>query len=370
MLDRRSAILTISAAATLAASNPLLAQTGRKRLLVLGGTNYVGPHIVHGALLAGHDVTLFNRGITNAELFPEIEKIRGDRTRGEDGLNALANGREWDIVIDTWLGHPRAVYESARLLAGRTSSYVYISSIAVYGGFRRIGLTEADSILSLDRAPSLESPDVGYVWAKRLGEAAVSEFFPENGIVVRGSSIFGYDYSRLPTNQNVYWPLRIRAGGDVAVPDDPTAMVQWSDAAALADLAIALGSAGQSARVNAVYEPISFRAFIEKVQSVANPDANLVWVPREIMQANGGIPFETVPLWIPADDPEPGFYRFDHRSAREAGLRQTDLEDTVWHVLKTYRNTPVHYQPAWAASQGMPADVEANILAAFRSSTA
>ncbi|GAA4864815.1 SDR family oxidoreductase [Luteimonas vadosa] len=340
-----------------------------RKILILGGTNFVGPHLVHGSHIAGHEVTLFNRGITNAHLFPGVEKLRGDRTRN-GGLRALEGGRKWDVVIDTWPGHPKTVFDTTKLLSGRADSYVYVSSIAVYGDFRKVGLTEHDRILSRDKAPDLSEENIGYAWAKRLGEAAVSENFDGAGVVVRGSSILGYDYSMLPTNQSTYWPLRMRAGGDVVVPDDRDAMVQWSDAASLADFAVKVGSERLPGTFNAVHEPMPFHEFLKQVQAIANPGANLVWVPQDIMEANGGTPFETVPLWIPGNDPEPGFYQFEHSAALAAGMRVVPLQETVRNLLKTFRSTAPDYQPAWRSSQGLPQDIEQRILEAYRSTVA
>lgn len=353
-----------AAASTLMMPAALRAKSSRSmRVLILGGTNYVGPHLVHGCQLAGHEVTLFNRGITNPSLFPDIEKLRGDRTR-EDGLAALVGSREWDIVIDTWDEHPRAIRNTARMLAERTASYVYISSIAVYGRFKKVGLTENDPTLPIDRAPSLEEGDISYPWAKRMGEHFIQEAFGDRATIVRGSSIFGYDYSTDPGNQNSYWLLRVRAGGDVAAPEDGLALVQWSDAAALADLAVDLGARRQGGSFNAINAPISFRHFLTEIQRLANPAARIHWIPQKVMIANGGLPFETVPLWIPHDDPEPGFYQFDPTKAYAAGMRPETIGYAIVHQLKSYAKTPLTYQPDWSSAQGLPSDVEKRILGA------
>ena len=337
----------------------------KKRILILGGTNFVGPHLVHGAQIAGHDVTLFNRGMTNPHLFPEVEKIRGDRTT-QDGLARLHGDREWDMVIDTWHRHPIAVRNTARLLSGRAMSYVYISSIAVYSGFRKLGLTEEDPILPIGDAPSFDAEDIGYSWAKRMGEEAATVDFDGPSAIVRGSGIFGYDYSTSLENQNSYWVLRIRAGGEVMAPGSGADRVQWSDVAALADFAISLGEKRKEGSFNALLPPTTFREYLESIRRHANPDARLTWVPQELVMENGGTPFEVVPFWIPNDDSEPGFYAFDPSKALFAGMRKSTLDYAIKHQLKSFARLPRDFQPNWASSGGVPAEVEQRILQAYK----
>jgi 2'-hydroxyisoflavone reductase len=363
MIDRRALVAGLAASAALAPAPVFAKKAHPKRVLILGGTNFVGPHLVHGAELAGYEVTLFNRGRTNPHLFPSNEKIRGDRL-ADGGLSRLAGDREWDMVIDTWQGHPRAVRDSARMLSGRSKSYVYISSIAVYGGFRKIGLTEQDPILPLVDAPALDSETITYSWAKRMGEHLATSEFSGASTVVRGGAIFGYDYSASLENQNSYWPLRLRKGGDVMAPGDGSDLLQWSDVAALADFAIAAGAQRLAGDFNAVNAPRTFRDYLAGIQSVTAPKANLVWVPQSTIMANGGVPFENVPFWIPSDDPEPGFFQFDPSKAHAAGLRSESISSTMWHQLKSYRGLDQDYSPNWASFGGLPQAVEAQILAA------
>lgn len=361
-IDRRT-LFRIGFAAAVANGMPtaIRAARPRKRLLILGGTNYVGPHIVHSALRAGHEVTLFNRGLTNVHLFPDLERLRGDRSRA-DGLAELQGTRIWDAVIDTWSRAPRAVEASAALLAGRTGRYSYVSSIAVYGSFHKIGLNEDDPILPLSRRPAGDGDEVGYAWAKRLAEASVERHFPQSHLIARGSSIFGFDFSARADNQNIYWPIRLRAGGRVVAPGDGSDLVQYTDVGSIADFIVdnVDGAAGGSFNVAA--QPITFRTFLETIRSVLGRRGELVWIPKAFLVANGVAPFEQMPLWIPADDAEPGFFRFDTARAHAAGMRPCALRRTIAGVLTAFDRTPAGWQPYWESVGGLPADMEDRVL--------
>jgi 2'-hydroxyisoflavone reductase len=196
-------------------------------LLVLGGTRFLGRHLVEEALGRGHQVTLFNRGESNPGLFPEVEELRGER--GGD-LSPL-RGRRWDAAIDTSGYLPREVRRSAEILAGSAGHYTFVSSISVYEDFARTGIDED--------APVLEPPDpepVELDWELYGGlkvgcERAVEAAMPGRALVVRPGMIVGpHDY----TDRFPYWRRRVAEGGDVLAPGDPERQVQLIDARDLA----------------------------------------------------------------------------------------------------------------------------------------
>src|SRR4051794_17428927 len=190
------------------------------KLLVLGGTRFLGRAVVQAALAAGDEVTLFNRGVTSPELFPEVEKLRGDR---DGGLTLLA-GRQWDAVIDPSGYVPRVVRDSAELLRDSVDQYVFVSSISVYGFSQPPPWTEETRRLELSE--ETEEVESHYGELKADCEDVVREVYGERGANVRAGLIVGpHD----PTGRFTYWPHRIMRGGRVLAPGEPGRQVQIVD---------------------------------------------------------------------------------------------------------------------------------------------
>ena len=183
------------------------------RLLLLGGPKFVGRAVIDTALARGHELTLFNRGTTGADLYPELERIVGDRcAEGAGGIEGL-RGREWDAVVDTSGYIPRVVGQSARLLADAVGHYVFVSSISVYASFAEV-VNEGSALAELS-APGSEDISADYGALKALCEREVDAAFPARSTAVRAGLIVGpHD----PTGRFTYWPHRVARGGDVLVP--------------------------------------------------------------------------------------------------------------------------------------------------------
>ena len=195
------------------------------KLLILGGTKFLGRHAVDAALAAGHEVTTFTRGQTNPELHPEIEHLHGDR---DGSLDALA-GRTWDGVVDTSGYVPRIVRRSAELLRDSVARYVFVSSISAYGDFSA-PITEETPVAELED-PDTEEIMESYGALKAACERVVEGVYGDRSARVRAGLIVGpFD----PTDRFTYWPRRIAAGGTVLAPGDPEAPVQFVDARDLA----------------------------------------------------------------------------------------------------------------------------------------
>ena len=204
------------------------------RLLVLGGTAFLGRHTVEAALGRGDEVTIFTRGRTNPELFPEAEHLVGDR---DGDLGALA-GRTWDGVVDTSGYVPRVLRLSAELLRGAVGRYVFVSSISVYGDFSRPVDEESDVAYLED--PFSENVEADYGALKAACEHVVDEVYGERGASVRAGLLVGpHD----PTDRFTYWPRRLAEGGDVLAPGTPDAPVQLVDARDLGAWLVELGGA-------------------------------------------------------------------------------------------------------------------------------
>ena len=332
-MHRRSFLLSLSAIGLAAtACSGWHGRRGRLRILMLGGTNFVGPHLVQAALGRGHQVTLFNRGRTNPHLFPEVEKLRGDRypDRGE-GPGALDTSRTWDAVIDTWQEAPGCVDLTARMLAPRAERYVYISSIATYRGFRDIGITEGSPMIeAAERVGSFDS-ELGYRARKRAGEQAVEGHFGARATVLRCTSIGGRNYSADANQHASYWATRFLAAEPLIVPDDPGAVVQLIDVKDMARFAIDAieKSLGGAYNVVGPEQPLSLRDYVRTWSEATSGRSPIVWVTPAFLAQQGVRPFDDIPSWIPESDSEPGFYRISNARARRDGLTFRPLASTL-----------------------------------------
>jgi 2'-hydroxyisoflavone reductase len=292
------------------------------RLLVLGGTKFLGRPVVETALEHGHEVTLFNRGRTNPELFPEAERIRGDR---EQDLSPL-RGRRWDAVIDMATFLPRVVKISVDVLRDCVERYVYVSSISVYADM---------SVPPVEGAPLAELADPGsesledYGALKAACERVVTDAFGDRALVVRPGLIVGpHD----PTDRFTYWPRRIAAGGRVLAPAPPEAPVQFVDVRDLGAWIVAATERSPSGTYNATGEPIAFERLLAACKRVSGSDADVTWVPSEDLVAAGVGEWMELPLWIAA--PEfAAMQQADVSKARAEGLAFRPLEETIRDTL-------------------------------------
>jgi 2'-hydroxyisoflavone reductase len=305
------------------------------KLLVLGGTKFLGRATAEAALACGHDLTLFNRGETNAELFPGVEKLRGDR----DGDLTALEGRHWDAVIDPSGYVPRVVRASAELLA--VDHYVFVSTIAVYADTSR-PVTEKSGLKELED-PATESVHEHYGELKVACERVVTEVFPDAHTHVRPGLIVGpHD----PTERFTYWPRRVARGGEVLVPGRPGRQVQIIDVRDLAGWIVRLAENRTRGTFNATgpVPPMTMGEVVDTCARVAGTDASFTWVDEEFLLAHEVEPWMELPLWVPESDPEAAYFlRVDVSRATAAGLTFRPLEETVADTL------------AWVSASDEPA---------------
>jgi 2'-hydroxyisoflavone reductase len=302
------------------------------RLLVLGGTKFLGRHAVDAALADGHEVTIFTRGQTNPELFPEIEHLQGDR----DGKLDALGGRTWDGVVDTSGYVPRIVRQSAELLRDAVARYVFVSSISVYGDFSG-AVTEATPVAELED-PDTEEILENYGALKAACERVVDEVYGERSARVRAGLIVGpYD----PTDRFTYWPRRIAASGEVLGPGNPDAPVQFVDARDLAAWLVRLALEGPGGVFNATgpAERLTFSELLDRARVAIGSAANVVWTDEQRVLDAGVAPWTELPLWLPGTD-YAGMARADISRAVDAGLRFRPLEETVLDTLAWDRSVP------------------------------
>ncbi|HZO86929.1 MAG TPA: NAD-dependent epimerase/dehydratase family protein [Chthonomonadaceae bacterium] len=308
-------------------------------LLILGGTVFVGRHLVEAALARGHTVTLFNRSQHNPELFPEVEKLRGDR----DGDLGALQGRHWDAVLDTCGYVPRIVRASAELLADAVPHYTFISSISVYKDLSIPGMDENAPVGTLEDETTEEITAETYGPLKVLCEQAAEEAMPGRVLTIRPGLIVGpHD----PTDRFTYWPHRVAQGGEVLAPGRPEQTVQFIDARDLAEWNIRLIEAGQTGVYNATGPdyPLTMGRLLDECKAVGGSDARFTWASQEFLQQEGVQPWTELPLWVPEEPDMAGFNAVNCDKAIAAGLTFRPLSDTIRDTL------------AWDATR--PADRE------------
>ncbi|HSB38477.1 MAG TPA: SDR family oxidoreductase [Gaiellaceae bacterium] len=321
------------------------------RLLVLGGTKFLGRAAVEAALARGHEVTLFNRGETNPELFPEAEKLRGDRTAD---LGAL-EGRDWDAVIDPSGYIPAVVRASAEALVDHAGHYLFVSSISAYASLA--GPNEESSPLAeLGDMPGdrmLEDYS-NYGPLKVLCERAVAETFGDRQAIVRPGLIVG---AHDQTGRFTYWPHRVARGGEVLAPAPPDRAVQFIDVRDLGPWLVDLSERQAGGTYNATHPGRSWGELLETCREVADSDATFRWVPDAFLVEHDVGEWMELPMWVQSSD-EAGIHEADVSRALAAGLTFRPLEQTVRDTLDLAGTTP---------EAGLTAEREVELLAAAHS---
>lgn len=293
------------------------------RILILGGTQFLGRHLVDSALRAGHQVTLFNRGKTAPGLFPDVEELHGDR----DGQLHALRGRTWDAAIDTSGYVPRVVRASAELLRPRVGLYVFVSSISVYANFDREGIDEEYPVGQLED-PSVEDVMAFYGPLKALSEKAVRAVYGKRALIIRPGLIVGpHD----PTDRFTYWVRRFCRGGDILVPGKPERLVQFIDARDLADWMIRAAESNVVGVYNATgpASPLTMGAFVTDLQSAIPGSGHPVWVEEDFLAQHQVADWIEMPLWISEATLWPGFMDVGIERALGAGLTFRRVGETI-----------------------------------------
>ena len=308
------------------------------KLLILGGTLFLGRAVVEAALARGHAVTLFNRGRHDPGSFPEVERLIGDR---DGDLDALV-GRSWDAVVDTSGYVPRLVRASAELLAGAVQAYVFISSVSVYADLSR-PIDESSPLATMPDESVEEVTGSSYGPLKALSERAVAESFPAGALIVRPGLIVGrHD----PTIRFSYWTARIARGGEILAPGDPDTPVQLIDVRDLAEWVLRMIEAGQIGAFNATGPDyaLTMGQLLEACRTASGSDARFTWVDERFLTDRGVLPWSTLPLWLPPS-------RESHRCFHRIGIDRARAEGLTFRPLvETARDTL-----AWQrASEGEP----------------
>ena len=305
------------------------------KILILGGTRFLGRHLAEAALARGHEITLFNRGQSNPDLFPELENLRGDRN---DDLQAL-KGRQWDAVIDPSGQVSRQVLATATLLAPSVEHYTFISSASVYADFSRPDLDEAAATLLLPSGVTEEETDQQTYGARKfLCEQAAEKIMPGRVLNIRPGIIIGpHDL----TGRFTYWVRRVAQGGDTLAPENPHKPLQLIDVRDLADWIVQRVEKKQVGVFNATgpKESLTFGAMLEACKGVVGSDARFTWVDGQFLLDQSVQPWSDLPLWIPRQYKEyAGFYSINSARAFQFGLVSRPIEQSVRDVFQWDRD--------------------------------
>ena len=325
------------------------------RILLIGGTRFIGRHVVESALAVGHDVTIFHRGKTGGDLFADVEHRIGDRN---SDLSALGEG-SWDATVDTCAYVPNQVHELADVLGDRAGHYQLVSSVSAYASPSRRGYREDAPLAELDDPTVQEVTDETYGGLKVLCERVAVERFGPRSVIVRPTYVVGPDdYTwRFP-----WWVARIARGGEVLAPGPADAPSQVIDVRDMAAWMVGLLDRSESGAFHAV-GPSSTFTWGEELEaivgSVAPEGTTLRWVDAPFL-LEAALDDTALPLW-PGADPDVLVMTADPAAALATGLTIRPLAETVRDTLAWTRTVEQPAQP------GLSATDEAALLARWQS---
>jgi 2'-hydroxyisoflavone reductase len=308
-------------------------------ILFIGGTQFVGRHIVRAAMARGHEITLFHRGRTNRGLFPEAEELIGDRD-GE--LDSLGN-RTWDVAVDSCGYVPRVVRQSAEFLKASVASYMFVSTISVYADTGESSLDESSELDTTDDPATEEINSDTYGPLKVLCEREVQRVYRDRSLIVRPGVVVGpHD----PTDRFTYWVDRFNRGGDVLCPDVDDQPVQFIDARDLAAWIIRMIEQQKVGVYNATgpEEPLFLKPCLLVCRAVCGPHAHPVWVSDQFLREQDVTPFRDLPLWLSKENEPYQIMRADCSRAIADGLTFRPLDETMQDTLRWSGNRPQGYE--------------------------
>jgi 2'-hydroxyisoflavone reductase len=337
----------------------------RIRLLILGGTGFIGPHQVRYALERGHEVTVFNRGRSGGVGLAGVEELVGDRAANDYGA---LRGRTWDAVIDNSASSstaPQWVREAGAVLRDSTAQYIFISTRSVFRDLSEVPATVAAPLLTPETTPNWqEGQPYPYGLAKALAEAETVKAFGERATIVRPGLIVGPGDE---TDRFSYWPVRIHRGGEILAPGDGEDRVQVIDVRDLCDWCVRLAEQRTFGTFMGI-GPENGRSMAELLYGIAavtSAPLSWTWVPYEFLQEHGVRPYAEMPVWRPPTPGFEGFARFDLTREVAAGLTFRTLADTAQATLDYHHSRPAERQARLRS--GLTAEREAEVLRAWHS---
>jgi 2'-hydroxyisoflavone reductase len=326
------------------------------RVLILGGTGFIGPHQVRYVRERGHTLTLFNRGQSNPGMFSDVEQLRGDRN---GDLRSL-EGRQWDVVIDNSGFEPKQVRDSARLLERNVTRYLFVSTQSVYSDR---SIVDQDESGAVGTAGVAEDQWRGYGPLKALCEKELVNIFRERAIVVRPAVIVGPGDE---SDRFTYWVDRIDRGGEVLSPGNPDDPTQFIDVRDLTEWMVRLLEANESGFFNATgpASPLSIAGLLYGIRAVTTTPAKFTWVKADFLTQMNVRPFSNMPLWYPPVGRTAGFMRMSAKRAMSKGLTYRPLAVTAKETLDWWKTLPAERRADLNA--GLPPAREREVLEAWR----
>ena len=341
------------------------------RMLVLGGTGQTGPHFIECALAQGHTVTMVNRGNRSESLFPDVECIVGDRDPAKpEGLDALkqaiADGRTWDVAVDIWPHIPKIVENAATLVKPAVGHYLYVSSISAYADH---SIANQDETSAVGEAPDADNQEFTmelFGPFKAECENRVRRIFPNNHTIVRPGLIVGpRDFS----NRGVYWPVRVRAGGEILAPpaDD---RIQFIDGRDLVAFEVRCLERGVTGTFNVVgphpRRPVTMGGYLRICKEVSGSDAVFVHAEADFLEAHEVGAWMELPCWLPAEGEYAGFGTRNIDKAIAAGLEFRPISETVRDTLAWWDTLDEETRKRSASRAGVSPEKEALVLGELR----
>lgn len=333
------------------------------KILVMGGTAFIGPAFAEMALARGHELTFFNRGRTNPQLFPGVEKIQGDRTIAED-VEQL-RGRQWDVVLDNSCYFPRAVDMVVDIVKDSVKQYVVISTISVYAGYEESGMTEDSALATLEDPTVEEVTGETYGGLKVLCEQAAQNALPDRTTVIRPGLIVGpLDRS----DRFTYWPVRVSRGGEVLAPGAPDQGIQFIDARDLMSFTLKCIEERRFGvyQCTSQAQSVSTGALLAGCKQATQSDAEFTWVDAAFLEEHEVEGWSEMPCWIAPEGEYAGFGSLDVARAIGAGLSFRPLANTIRDTLEWWAIQPENADgPRTELRAGIAPEKEAAVLAAW-----
>jgi 2'-hydroxyisoflavone reductase len=359
---RRDALKVLGGATLATLVAPTSAKAKPLKVLILGGTGFIGPHFVDALTAGGHKITLFNRGKRDPEVRAGIEQLLGDRDGQVDSLK----GRDWDVVIDNSGYKPSQVRLTTELLDGHVKHYIFISSIAVYNDFAKAGVDEDYELVSLKDPTNETVTGESYGGLKVLCEKIVEAVYKDRGTIIRPTYIAGPGDH---TDRFTYWPWRVSKGGEMLAPGTPTDPFQYIDVRDLADFMRTCVEKNVTGKYNLCgpQGAVTMGSLLEESKRVTKANTTFVWASPAFLEAQEIIGENAkgnfMPIWQPPVGEQAGLLLVSPARARKKGLKFRSLETTIRDTLEWQKKRPEDKQVLKA---GLTMEKEAELLGKLR----
>jgi 2'-hydroxyisoflavone reductase len=336
------------------------------RLLILGGTGLIGPHQVRYALSRGHQVTIFNRGRTKPGIFgDQVEQLLGDRNNNLESIKAeITKGRTWDAVLDNPATLPQWVRDAAGLLKDASKRYLFVSTVSVYSDNTKPGQDENGPLMTTTDPNAKRITGENYGALKAIAEEESRKVFGKNAIIVRPGLIIGPGDD---TKRFLYWPLRLRTGGEILAPGNGKDPVQYIDARDLAEWSVRLVEKENTGGTYNAIGPAKTQTMgnlLGAMQKAVSKSSKLIWVPTEFVLENKIGPWGDMPLWIPGEGEMAGFHRRQNQRALRQGLTFRSPADIAKGTLAWFDSLSPEEQKA--AQGGLSPEREKEVLGLWK----